>query len=163
MKRVSKSSLLLAPFLLAGCVARPDCSLNPIAAFSGQSPAVASLECSASRGDRAAQVALGIQYEEGVGVAQDLHRAAQLYQAASTFTSGSLYFWSPPVGRSPGQIVPLRVGSDQPGLPVAAYRLALLKLAGRGTELDIEGAKQLLRRAADQGVDAAKTKLLELP
>lgn len=163
MTQLSKLGLLLSLLLLAGCATRSDCSLNPAAAFPGRSIEVASLECGASRGDRSAQLALGILYEEGAGVPQDLPRAAQLYRIASTFTSGTLYIWSPQVGRSPGRIVPLRTGNDQPGLPDAAYRLALLKLAGRGTELDIEGAKQLLRRAAEQGVDAAKTKLLELP
>jgi hypothetical protein len=103
-------------------------------------------------GNKHAALELGRQYEEGSGVPQDMQRAAQLYRFAASFTSGTTYIYSPPVRKGgSGRVMPLRVGMDQPGLPEAKYRLALLHLRGTGVKFDVKRAIKLLNEAATQG------------
>jgi TPR repeat protein len=105
------------------------------------------LQCLSRSGDKHAQLALGRAYEDGDGVAQDYRRAAKLYRAAAAPVSGTIYVYSPPVGRSPAQVLPLRSGPDQPGLAEAASRLARLYELGLGVKRDPDEAAEWRRRA----------------
>lgn len=76
--------------------------------------------------------------------------------------SGTTYVYSPGVGKSPGRVLPLRVGPDRAGLPEAKRRLAELYLTGRGLEQDHDKAVALLREAADAGDARAADRLRAL-
>lgn len=134
---------LLAAMLLAlpGCVAalRASCPMGDD---------LAAIRCRADDGDKAAQLALGIAYETGTGVPQDHRRAAQLYRRAATPVSGMVYIYSPAVGRAPAQVMPVHVGSDQPGLAEAMRRLARLHDVGLGVRRDPAKAAMWRARAA---------------
>ena len=157
------SVLLLSTVLLAGCLTRAPCPVTGTSAggtgFALTDAPADALQCHAARGDKPAQLELGIRYDEGRGLAADPVRAASLYAAAAAFTSGLTFIYMPPVGASPGQTVPYRTGPDQNGLPDAMYRLALLRLAGRGVTQDNAKARQLLERAAQAGNHDASAKL----
>ena len=162
--------LLLSAALVAGCMTRTPCPAIGAATdtsigntdFALTDASTDALQCHAARGDKAAQLELGIRYDEGRGVAADPARAASLYAAAAAFTSGLMFIYTPPVGASPGRTLPYRTGPDQNSLPEAMYRLALLRLEGRGVAQDSAKARQLLERAAHAGNYQAAVKLASL-
>lgn len=125
---------------LSGCVTLPGC---------GDRVGTPLLQCLADLGDKEAQFALGRAYEEGAGVPRDYRRAAKLYRAAASPTSGIIYVYSPGVGEAPSQVMPLRSGPDRPGLAQAARGLARLYERGLGVEPDPEKAALWRRRAGD--------------
>lgn len=127
--------------LIAGCATLVQCPPTGFVA----------LQCRAEKGDKLAQLELGLAYERGHGVAQNDRRAAQLYRAAAAPVSGTAYIYSPPVGRSRGQVIPVRTGADQAGLAEAKYRLGLLYQAGRGVRRDVDRAKALIVEARRGG------------
>ena len=93
------------------------------AAGSGQSE-IQSLARRAQAGDKQAQLELGIRFEEGRGVSQDLERARKLYTKAATSSGGLKWIYSPPVGNgTKGRIIPLDTGLVSAGLAEAAVRL----------------------------------------
>jgi hypothetical protein len=79
----------------------------------------------ARRGDKHAQLELGIRYEEGRGVRADLDRARQYYRQAASSSGGTFYIYSPPVGRTPGRVIPV-TRPHAPGLAEARLRLERL-------------------------------------
>lgn len=111
--------------MLAGCTGynKFGIDLRPGRA-SAEMQRLASLS---SVGDKAAQLELGVRYEEGRGVAGNLARAKKLYQLAARDAGGPLYVYSP----SPGNSSPSRVlrveRSLVPGLYAAAIRLEKLR------------------------------------
>jgi TPR repeat protein len=137
-----------------GCVTAPNCL--------ARRSEVEVLECQASLGDKLAQLHLGERLEMGVGVAPDPARAARLYRAASSFTSGMNYIYLAGVNGKPGTVLPLRTGADKPGLTEAQYRLGLMYLDGRGVRQDRRRAKELIGKAADAGYGPAKDTLASL-
>lgn len=132
---------LLATTLLAACATPQPCTPTPLGL----------LQCQAERGDKAAQLRLGKLYETGLAVPQDYARAAQLYRAAGQFTSGTTYIYSPPVGKSPGRVMPINTGMDRAGLAEAKYRLALLYAQGLGVKHDSARARELMAEAMKMG------------
>jgi TPR repeat protein len=107
---------------LAGCAAAAfaGISLAPGAA----DPALQQLARRAQSGDKQAQLELGIAYEEGRGVPVDLARAERLYRMAASDSGGTIYVYTPPVGRhGQGRVVPVSRGVGQPGLAEAKARL----------------------------------------
>jgi len=115
-----------AAALVSGCGAvtrHAGIDLTPGAA----EPALQALAREAWAGNKAAQLELGIRYEEGRGVPQDLKRAARLYASASRRTEGRVWSYTPAVSRVRGQVLPVRSGPTIPGLPEAAERLASLR------------------------------------
>ena len=76
----------------------------------------AELTCGADRGDPSAQLALGVRYEKGEGVAVDPARAARLYAQAEQTISRLVTLNSPPT-RS-GRFSATRMSGNRP-LPVA--------------------------------------------
>lgn len=108
-------------------------------------------------------VALAGHYETGAGVQRDFKRAAALYEQASRFSPGTTYVYLAPVGKSGrGQVAPVRVGPDRPGLPEAQYRLGLMYLEGRGVRFDFPKGRAKIEAAAAQGYPPAQLKLQQL-
>jgi hypothetical protein len=111
---------LLLSVLLTGCATGRNCNM-----LTGE---VERLRCEASTGDKQAQLALGIRYETGDGVARDLDRAEQLYARAARTEARPRYVYSPPVGKEgQGRVIPVSSAGVRPGLPEAARRLDALR------------------------------------
>lgn len=139
-----RAIVALAPLLfLSGCMVARDCG-----ASGGR---ITQLTCLSESGSKSAQLELGKAYEAGSEVTADLKRAASLYRAASQPTSGTTYVYSPAVGKSLAQVLPVRAGPDQPGLPEAMYRLGLMYRDGRGVQRDEERARRLIAEATAAG------------
>jgi TPR repeat protein len=118
------------------------------------------LTCAADRGDPAAQLALGVRYEEGTGVAADAVRAAALYQMAERYIERLYTLNSPPV-RS-GMFAPTRTSGLRPPPPALAearFRLGRLYLDGRGVTQNRGTGIRLLTLSARQGYEPALTLL----
>ena len=103
-------------------------------------PAVQTLARSALTGDKHAQLALGIRYEEGDGVAADPKRARRLYRAAAGTTGGTIYVYVPATRKGgKGYVTPVNMGLRVEGLAEARARLdvspPLLIDAGDTTEI----------------------------
>lgn len=81
----------------------------------------------AQAGSKAAQLELGRLFEDGNGVAEDADRAYRLYEAAAATSGGTIYVYSPPVGKGgAGRVIPITTPVIE-GLPVAKERLATLR------------------------------------
>lgn len=84
------------------------------------------LALAARSGDKQAQLALGDRFAAGLDVPHDLARARTLYAQAARASGGTLWIYSPPVGKeAAGRVVPV-AAPVVPGLPAAAARLAAL-------------------------------------
>lgn len=132
--------LWIAAFL-SSCVTAQPCPSDGLAAT----------RCRAARHDKTAQLELARAYEDGSGVVRDQKRAAELYRAAAAPRSGTTYVYSPGVGNARGGVIPIRTGSDQPGLPEAKYRLGMMYRMGRGVERDEEKAASLIEQSLKDG------------
>jgi len=122
--------------IIAAAAALAGCAHGRVCGAIGQpysSASLAQLECSASTGDRFAQLELGIRYEEGAGVARNLDRAERLYARAARTERRQRYVYSPPVGRERhGRLITLGTESGSPGLSEARDRLRALRSRRRG-------------------------------
>ena len=114
------------------------------------------LTCGADRGDPSAQLALGVRYEKGEGVAADPARAARLYAAAERTIARLVSLNSPPT-RS-GRFSVTRTSGNRP-LPIALaearYRLGRLYWDGRGVKRDRGYGRRLLMDSARQDYEPA--------
>lgn len=119
--------------------------------------------CWAATRDKPMMLELAKRLESGDGVAEDRERAEDLYQAAAAFVSGTTYVYSPPVGKSPGQVIPIRIGPDVPGLPEATYRRALMHIEGRAVEPRPRKGFKWLRELAKRGYAPAIDYLARAP
>lgn len=144
-----RALLLALPLLLGGCASLLLGQARPCPGPAAG--ALAMLECQAGRGDKPAQLELGIRLEEGRGIAADPERAAQLYRQAASFTSGTIWVYVPGINGAAGTVMPVRSGPDQPGLAEAKYRLGLLYLAGRGVPRDAAEGQEWIRKAIEAG------------
>lgn len=95
-------------------------------------PELQSLASRAKMGDKEAQLALGIRYEEGRGVPRRPSEAEILYRLAARPSGGEGYIYVPPAAGAAGTVVPFRLGPRQRGLKEAELRLRALKAARRG-------------------------------
>lgn len=114
------------------------------------------LTCGADRGDPSAQLALGVRYEKGEGVAADPVRAARLYAQAERTIVRLVTLNSPPV-RS-GQFGTTRMSGNRPlppALAEARYRLGRLYWDGRGVKQDRGYGRRLLIDSARQDYEPA--------
>ena len=117
-----------------GCAASLSCQAPPPRVMADGTVignlALANLTCWSRRGEQAAQYRLGQAYENGeLGLTPDIRKAKRLYQSAASRRSGTIYVYSPPVGsETSGRVLPVRNGSDQPGVPQAREALQRLKL-----------------------------------
>ena len=81
----------------------------------------------AQAGSKPAQLELGRLFEDGNGVPEDADRACRLYEAAAATSGGTIYVYSPPVGKGgAGRVIPITTPVIE-GLPVAKERLATLR------------------------------------
>ena len=82
----------------------------------------------AKSGDKQAQLELGIRYEEGVRLPQDLKRAEKLYRLASEASGDEITYYQPSseLGK-PGIVVTEKIDGGLPGLPAAKARLIALR------------------------------------
>lgn len=119
------AAVLATGLLAAGCSAPNAYAGISLAAGAAQAELQA-LAWRAQGGDKSAQLELGIRYEEGRGVTRDLKRAAALYGRAARTSGGTMWIYSPPVGKARGGVIPVSAGPRVPGLPEAARRLAAL-------------------------------------
>lgn len=161
---------LLAAALLAGCAGRQPAScgnmagvgtisppgpagpLAPRYIYSGFAPMLRHLQCRSGRGDKDAKLALGRFYEAGLGVAQDLGRAAALYAEAARAEPSTISLYSPPVTKGgAGQVIRVPNPNASPGLAEAKYRLGRMYLEGRGVPRDLGRGRKLIQEALAQG------------
>ncbi|APE27124.1 hypothetical protein BMF35_a0295 [Aurantiacibacter gangjinensis] len=85
-----------------------------------------SLARRAQTGDEAAQLELGIRFEEGRGVVRDLDNARRLYRLAATPSGGDMPIYVPGVGDAPGTVQWFNTGPRREGLAEARERLQAL-------------------------------------
>ena len=118
-------ALACAP-LMAGCAANRYAGI-PLAAGTADRQ-IQALAWRARAGDKRAQLALGIRYEEGRGVPVDRRRAERLYRLAATDSVGTMWVYQPPFGKNTsGHVVPVGNGVRQSGLAEARARLERLQ------------------------------------
>lgn len=121
----------LAAMKLSGCAA-PSGYMGISFAAGAAPPELQRQAERAISGDKAAQLALGIAWEEGAGAPVDIKRAKTLYRLAAAATGGTIYIYQLPVragGR--GGVIPVNLGPIVPGLPEAKARLVALKGKGQ--------------------------------
>jgi TPR repeat protein len=117
---------LAAALLLAGCAANlyADIPLEPGAADAMLQDEVRR----AMAGDKHAQLALGIRFEEGSGLPIDYRKAKELYQLAAKDRGGKMWVYSPPLSKNDkGRTLPINRGPKVVGLEAAKVRLAGLR------------------------------------
>lgn len=138
-------AFLAAIVLALSLVLLPACTSNSYAGIafapSAADPALQALARRAEAGDKQAQLALGIRYEEGDGVPVDLDRARDLYRLAANDSGGPLYAYQPAVGNAPARVTRIADAPVQPGLEEARRRLEGVKQGGfDGMDGEISGA-----------------------
>lgn len=109
------------------------------------------------------QCLLGIMYENGVGVKQDIEKAIVWYKKAASkgvaeaqFRLGRLYYFGKKVKRDPKEAaIWLEEAADQ-GIAEAQYLIGKMYLSGDGVPREIRKAKRWLHLAADRGIADAK-------
>jgi TPR repeat protein len=119
--------------------------------------------CWAARGDKPMLLELAKRLESGDGIARDVERAEDLYVSAAATKFGTIYIYTPGVGKSPGRTIPMRMGPDVPGLPEAAYRRALMHIEGRAAKPSPRKGYSILRKLAKNGYAPAAAYLERLP
>ena len=120
---------LAAPLLLAACSAPASYMGLDLRTPPGNRgiEQIQRLARTAQAGSKAAQLELGRMFEDGNGVPEDADRACRLYEAAGATTGGTIYVYSPPVGKGgSGRVIPITTPVVQ-GLPVARERLQSLR------------------------------------
>ena len=123
----------------------------------------------ANEGRASAQNALARLYREGLGLARDLGKAAELYQKAALqgdsiaqFALGVYYLQGTGVAKDPKKAVALfRQAADQ-GNAVAQTNLAYAYEIGVGVEKDLKKALELYAKASAQGDQIAQGNLNRL-
>lgn len=96
-------------------------------AVSSEAAELQALAKFAQAGVKQAQLELGIRFEEGRGLPQDLQRTKELYQRAASTTGGPMWIYQPPVTKgAKGGVVPVDTGPKLFGLQEAKRRLARL-------------------------------------
>jgi TPR repeat protein len=124
--RVSALAILATSSLLAqGCAHGREAALYDVGL--GASAEVQALSSRAAAGDKLAQYELGLNFELGTGVAQDIGRAIELYSRAAAESDGTMLVYSPPVGKHSGKVTRIRSGLAAPGVTLAAERLRDLR------------------------------------
>ena len=119
--------------------------------------------CWAATGDKPMMLELAKRLEAGDGIALDRERAEDLYREAARTISGTIYAYSPRVGKSPGQVIPIRTRPDVPGLPEARFRLALMHVEGRAPKPRLRRGFKWLHALAKEGYPPAIAYLARAP
>jgi hypothetical protein len=122
------SLALPAALLLSACAVPTHYAGIDLRPESIVAPEVQSLAGRAQNGDKQSQLDLGIRYEEGRGVPQDLKRARTLYRTAATQTGGTIFVYVPASRKGGhGYVTPVNTGPVVLGLAAARERLNSLK------------------------------------
>ena len=124
----------------------------------------------ANQGDTLSQFNLGILYEQGLGVEQDVLRAVGFYTLAASADyaeaqinlANILYSWTNDSPQNIEHAIYWWNQAAQSGNAEAQYRLGSLLLAGKKIPLNFESAKVWLEKAALQGHQQAKGLLAEV-
>jgi TPR repeat protein len=118
--------------------------------------------------DAAAQFNLGVRYEDGQGVPQDLVKAAELYQKAANqghagaqFNLGLLYAHGQGVPKDLVKAAEFYQKAANQGHAGAQNNLGALYEHGEGVTKDFDKAVELYQKAADQGNTVAKNHLAD--
>ena len=133
----------------------------------GASPSsVDSLKARAALGDAAAQNDLGVNYEKGLGVPQNLAEALRLYRLAAdqgyaraAANLGQLYYYGEGVTRDYGQAVRLFQQAAAKADDSAEFMLGTCHANGQGVTRDDREAVRLFKLAAEHGNAAARNEL----
>lgn len=115
--------------LVAACASLPQLAVAQNIGWSGlgwRGASLAAVKGGADRGDKHAQLELGIRYEEGRGVPADKERARKLYRAAARTTPQESLFYSPGGADGAGRVVRLANPASGKGLAEAQARLDAL-------------------------------------
>jgi hypothetical protein len=126
---------MLAACALAGCATNSYMGIPldaPVA--SGRDMVLRNLAARAKAGDKQAQLELGIAFEEGRGVPQDLGKAEKLYRLAASDSGGTMWVYSPPVRNGGnGRVISMDRGPVESGLAEASRRLTAMHAVESGT------------------------------
>jgi hypothetical protein len=118
----SLAATLAAPLLLGGCAGNPYAGI-PLAPGAAD-PVLQDDVRRAMAGDKHAQLAPGIRYEEGDGVPTSYRKAKALYMLAAADSGGTLWVYSPPISKNDrGRVIPVNQGPRTAGLDAAKARL----------------------------------------
>ena len=116
------------------------------------------LTAEAEKGGADAQFHLGLLYEDGVGVEQDLKKAATWYRRAAEsgneyaqFKLGGFYHFGTGVERDYINAAKWYLKSAEQGYDLAQLKLGLMYEEGEGVEKDPTEAAKWFRKAAEQG------------
>lgn len=121
-----KTMLIMLALLANGCSAESYAGIDLRPKHTAVDEDVRALALRARGGDKNAQLALGDLFLAGEHVPRDTTRARTLYSAAAKQSGGTLWIYSPPVGKErAGRVIPV-TQPVVPGLAAAAARLAAL-------------------------------------
>lgn len=119
----------------------------------------------AERGDPEAQYALGMMYEQGLGVVENLEQARQWYLIAAEsgnldaqISLGNLLLTEQVEGSLEDAVKWLRKAAEA-GDEAAQFQMGLLYLEGMGVEADASEAARWLEVAAEQGHAGAQNNI----
>jgi hypothetical protein len=117
------SAFLLPALTLTACTAPTHYAGIDLRA-GAESAEVQALAQQAQGGSKEAQLALGIQYEEGNGLPLDVKRARKLYRMAAAATGGTIFVYVPASKKGgKGHLTPVNTGPRVEGLAEARARL----------------------------------------
>lgn len=109
------------------------------------------------------QCLLGIMYENGVGVKQNISTAVEWYQKAATkgiaeaqYRLGRLYYVGKEVKRDPKKAAEWFNKAAEQGVGQAQFYLGKMYLKGDGVPRELRKARRWLHLAADRGIADAK-------
>jgi TPR repeat protein len=118
---------IAAALVLPGCAGTPSYAGIPLLPGAADAQLQA-LARRAQGGDKAAQLELGVRYEEARGVRRDLAKAEKLYRAATKASGGVSYVYNPGGTKAgSGSLLRLDHGPRRAGLPAARERLERLQ------------------------------------
>lgn len=122
MHRISATLVLL----LSACVNNTSYMGIPLTAGKA-APVIRELAIRARRGDKQAQLELGIRFEEGNGLPVNFSRAKSLYRIAASDSGRGMWVYVPSPGNgAKAQIMPIDRGPKQSGHDEAKRRLSAL-------------------------------------
>ena len=152
--RIVKTRLLIFLIAATTCLAQQD------------APDLASLEKKASAGDAEAQIALGLAYDQGRGIAQDRRTAAEWFAKAAAqgvaeaqFNLGTMYSSGVGVRKDEAKAVEWFEKAATQGFADAQFNLANMYATGRGTEKSVVKAIGWYDKAGVQGMTRAQYNL----
>ncbi len=132
-RRLAGIALLTAALALGACASSNSYMGVPLAA-SAAHPGIRQIALRAQAGDKRAQMHLGMAYQLGLHLPVDWQKAKRLYRQAAASTGGTMWVYSPPVGKgTSGRVIPVNRGPVQRGDPAAAMlleRLEMMEKAG---------------------------------